>query len=425
VVQAKTFHCGAGDVQCLIDAINTANTNGTTNTIHLAAGTYTLRAVNNDIFFDPNGLPVITSLLTITGQGAETTIIERDAHAPAFRLLQVATTGSLTLKRLTLRSGRALFDGGGIYNHGTLLISHSTITNNEGDSGGGIYNQGTLDIRHSTFTNNLVAFGGGGIYNAGSVHLTHSTLTDNVGGHGGGGLFNFGGTAIIAGTTFTGNVADGGGGVDNHSDVFFLEHHEGFMSITNSTFAENRGTVAGGIVNGGTMFLTNSTLARNEAGLFGSGGGLANYGTVILQNTILALNTQAFPPPPAFDEASDCAGVVTSLGNNLIGAPASCTITLRPSDLIGAPGLDTFTDDGTPGHGHFPLLQTSQAIDAGNDVACPRRDQIGQRRINIPSVGRSRCDIGAIEFPGKGDRPHDEEEKHHDQGLAAAAWASQ
>src|SRR5215510_6062881 len=38
VVQTKTFHCGAGDVQCLIDAMTTANANGTPNTITLEAG---------------------------------------------------------------------------------------------------------------------------------------------------------------------------------------------------------------------------------------------------------------------------------------------------------------------------------------------------------------------------------------------------
>jgi hypothetical protein len=46
-VQAKTFHCRAGDVQCLIDAINQANANGDKNTIRLEAGTYTLTAVDN------------------------------------------------------------------------------------------------------------------------------------------------------------------------------------------------------------------------------------------------------------------------------------------------------------------------------------------------------------------------------------------
>ena len=81
-VQAKTFSCDAGDVTCLIDAINQANANGDKNTIRLQAGTYTLTVVDNDM----NGLPVITSRLTITGEGAETTSIERGASAPAFRL---------------------------------------------------------------------------------------------------------------------------------------------------------------------------------------------------------------------------------------------------------------------------------------------------------------------------------------------------
>jgi hypothetical protein len=46
-VQANTFLCGPGDVQCLIAAINEANANGQKNTIRLRAGTYTLTAVDN------------------------------------------------------------------------------------------------------------------------------------------------------------------------------------------------------------------------------------------------------------------------------------------------------------------------------------------------------------------------------------------
>ena len=110
----------------------------------------------------------------------------------------------------------------------------------------------------------------------------------------------------------------------------------------------------------------------------------------------------------------DCSGVVTSLGHNLIGDPTGCTITLQSSDLTGAPGLATFTDNGRPGNGHFPLLPTSQAIDAGDDAVCPRTDQLGRRRIGP-------CDIGAIAFPGKGDHPHDEEDEHHDEDPATAA----
>ena len=84
-----------------------------------------------------------------------------------------------------------------------------------------------------------------------------------------------------------------------------------------------------------------------------------------------------------------CSSTVTSLGWNLIADPTHCPIALQPTDLTGDPGLDTFTDDGTPGNGHFPLLPSSQAIDAGNSPACPRTDQLGQRRIG-------RCDIGAV-----------------------------
>ena len=89
LVEAKAFRCGGGDVPCLIDAIKAANANGGKNTIRLEAGTYTL----------PGGaLPSVTSTLTITGAGADTTSIER-----AF--VDVAVPGTLTLKRLTIRRG--------------------------------------------------------------------------------------------------------------------------------------------------------------------------------------------------------------------------------------------------------------------------------------------------------------------------------
>ena len=130
--------------------------------------------------------------------------------------------------------------------------------------------------------------------------------------------------------------------------------------------------------------ITSSTLSGNSAGR--SGGGISSGdGIVALQNTIVALNTAVGVRP-------DCDGV-TSFGNNLIGT-AGCA-TLQPSDLTGDPGLDVFTDDGSPGNGHYPLLATSQAIDAGNDAVCPNRDQLGEKRHHP-------CDIGAIEFR---DRP--------------------
>jgi hypothetical protein len=433
---AKTFACPPGDVDCLIDAINTANANGETNTIRLTAGTYLLTDVNNTTD-GPNGLPSITSTLTIIGAGADITIIEHQASAPpALRLLHVAATGRLTLNRLTLQGGNLGLNvlsppesGGGILNYGTVALTQCTLAQNTaGEHGGGIANFGTLTLTNSTLVDNAggVYFGnggGGGIANFGTLTLTNSTLVgnrviDNSGGgianrgimmltncslvdntspYGSGGGIANSGTLTLTNSTVARNMAGGflssGGGIVN----------SGTLTLTNTTVVDNEniGGPGGGIVNGGTLTLINSTVAYNSAPV---GGGLS--GSATLQNTILALNTDT-----GLDDSPDCSGVVTSLGNNLFGDLSGCTIALQASDvdLEGDqdPGLGDFTDTGSPGNGHIPLLPGSPAIDAGNDAVCPARDQIGQRRVDIRDAGTSRCDIGAIEFQHRDQRQPD------------------
>src|SRR2546430_10395311 len=82
LTQAKTFQCRAADTPCLIASITEANTNGQKeNEIRLAAGTYTLTAINNTTD-GPNGLPSVTSTLTITGDVDDITILERAPSLP-------------------------------------------------------------------------------------------------------------------------------------------------------------------------------------------------------------------------------------------------------------------------------------------------------------------------------------------------------
>jgi hypothetical protein len=389
--QAADFACTAGDVACLIDAITTANANGDANTITLEAGTYTLTAVDNTTEGAPNernGLPSITSTLTVRGADPDTTILERAASAPAFRLLHIAASGTLTLEGLTVQGGlcatlaaqSVCLGGGGLRNLGTVTLRHSVVRRNLSSlfsgGGGGLQNLGTATLTHCTVSNNeAIDTGGGGIENVGTLTIDRCTVTGNATPeNGGGGLANRGsGTLLLTASTLTGNGAGGsGGGLLNG----------GTLVVLNSTLTGNgaRGS-GGGLLNttGGTATVLNSTLAEN------TGGGIGNGGTVVLLNTLLAHNT------PGQAGTLDCSGPITSLGHNLVGDPTGCTLTLQPTDLTGDPGLDTFTDDGTPGHGHFPLLPTSQAIDAGNDAVCPRTDQLGQRRIGP-------CDIGAIRF---------------------------
>jgi len=238
-LRAAEFTCASGDVTCLIDAINQANANGKANRITLRRGTYTLTVVDNgDPFqFDTNGLPVITSTLTITGTGAATTVIERAASAPDFRLVHVAAAGTLTLRGLTLSGGGFSFggSGGGIRNNGTLTLSHSTLSNNRaGGNGGGLFNDGgDVTIINSTVVSNS-ADNGGGIGSNGTLDIAHSTITDNSAFSRGG--LAFGGTARIDHSTVARNTA-------RFNAVGIV--YGGTLILTNSTIADNSGDVRG------------------------------------------------------------------------------------------------------------------------------------------------------------------------------------
>lgn len=124
----------------LITAITAANTSGG-GTINLAPGcTYALTQVNNtDPMAGPNGLPEITSQITING--SRTTI----AGNGTFRILMVTGSGNLTVQGLTITGGNAVA-GGGIANlEGTLTVNHTTVTGNTATElgGGGIFS-GTM-----------------------------------------------------------------------------------------------------------------------------------------------------------------------------------------------------------------------------------------------------------------------------------------
>jgi hypothetical protein len=70
---AANIDVPAGDVAALVAAINTANGASGDDVIVLAAGsTYSLTAADNSPNYGPNGLPVVTSTITIQGNGAFT-----------------------------------------------------------------------------------------------------------------------------------------------------------------------------------------------------------------------------------------------------------------------------------------------------------------------------------------------------------------
>ena len=252
-------------------AIEEANALAGADTITVPAGTYTLTLGSQ--------LPVVTTDITINGNGAANTIIQADAIAntATYRVFEVGNTidSSLTLDKVTVRHGRCngscatnSFNGGGIYSRGILTLTNSVVSNNRAAvDGGGVYNtnNGTLTVTNSTFSNNQTEIDGGGIFNnSGTLTVTDGTFSNNISNNGsGGGIVNRG-TSTMTGSTFSGNDADTGGGIIN----------SGTLTISDSKLSGNsaNAAVGGGIINIGTLAITNSTLSNNSA--ISCGGGM-------------------------------------------------------------------------------------------------------------------------------------------------------
>ncbi|RPI96843.1 MAG: hypothetical protein EHM39_10475, partial [Chloroflexi bacterium] len=193
--------------------INAANLNGITDTIQLTSGcTYTFTAAAGD-FGGPTALPDITTPMTFSGNGA---ILERSNAAPNFRLVNVSSTGALTLDKLTVRGGNA-GSGGGVYADGALTITNSTFTNNTATNGGAVYYAGTtashiLTIKNSTFYANS-AVDGGGLYHANSTTnsaISFATFSGNIASNSGSGIYRSAGTVRIKSTIVAPDTIAGG-----------------------------------------------------------------------------------------------------------------------------------------------------------------------------------------------------------------------
>jgi hypothetical protein len=93
----------------------------------------------------------------------------------------------------------------------------------------------------------------------------------------GGGIFN-GGTLTLTESTVSGNTAFVGGGITN----------VGTLTLTESTVSGNIAFLGGGITNVGTLTLRESTVSGNTASV---GGGIANGGTLTLTESTVSGNT--------------------------------------------------------------------------------------------------------------------------------------
>ncbi len=177
-VHAADVTVADGDVAGLIAAIHAANMSGVPTTIVLANdGTYLLAAHDPLAGPDgPSGLPSITGIVQIAGNGSE---IQRstESSTPPFRIFHVAPGGELALRNLTIAGGAAVgatpvgaSDGGGVFVSpaGKLILEGGSVDGNSADFlGGGILADGTVVVTDSTITNSMSGnthHGGGPIF---------------------------------------------------------------------------------------------------------------------------------------------------------------------------------------------------------------------------------------------------------------------
>ncbi len=380
---------GSGNQECTLRAaIQEANALDGMDTIEIPAGTIVLTRAGAGENLSVTGDLDVTDPIRIVGAGISQTIIDANALDRVFHL---STTGRIEMQGLTIRNGSAGGSSGGgilLENNGGLDLTDVQISGNSAQHGGGLYaalwswmEDGMVNLTRCVISGNTAAAQGGGYANFTfrTSTITATTLSGNTA-QVGGGLFNsFMSMALVTGSTISDNQAQSGGGVA-------LQFGDGVVTLVNSTVSGNTATLAGGGINvpiNDSVNLFSSTVTENRAAGAADGGGIYATGTVRLGNTVLAGNIDDDATAP------DCSATLNSIGYNLIGTDAGCTIAAASGDQIGTAGapldprLDVLATHGDAIAYHLPF-DDSPLLNAGNPAqpgsggaSCPGMDQRG------------------------------------------------
>lgn len=272
IVVTTTADTVASDgLTSLREAISQADASGGVDTITLSEATYALSlSCGSDEDSNAGGDLDIGSSdgLVIEGWSSSSlATITLDAGCTDERLIDVVTTGALTLRNLILDGGRAM---------------DASTSDTDGDDGGAVLlRTGPLSAEYVTFSDNIAGDGGkadtdatlggdgGAIFTAGSLTLTSCTFSSNAAGDG-----------FLSGVSAQESYAGSGGAV-------YVSGSSSAVTITNTTFSNNTagdggdssgswggsGGEGGALVfTGGAMTITDSSFTSNAAGAGGASG---------------------------------------------------------------------------------------------------------------------------------------------------------
>jgi len=268
-----------------------------------------------------------------------------------------------------------------------IVVTNGTVSN---DVGGGILNQGTLTLIDCTVSENTADVGadgygdGGGVFNEGTLALTDCTVSGNSAGDDGGGIVN------------TGPIADPNSGV---------------LTLTNSTVWGNIARFGGGIWNGKTTTVTNSTVSENTAADFGGGIDSGRTPTVLtVTNSTFSGNNAGVEGNAIFGGTGhtltgslidgDCSGPVTSNGYNIESPDDTCGFDTNKGDQVNVStddlNLGPLQDNFGPTMTH--ALLTEPTVSAAIDQIPAADCEVTTDQRGMPRPGERMCDVGSVEL---------------------------
>jgi parallel beta-helix repeat protein/predicted outer membrane repeat protein len=242
--------------------------------------------LSGDIDSNDNQTPIITDLLTVTGNTTN-----------SYHVV-IGATGA-TLDGFTITAGYANGSnpnqlGAGMYNTGSSpTLANLIFSGNAASSGGGMMNWEASNptLTNITFSHNAATSNGGGMYNyLSSPQLTAVVFEVNTAASEGGGMFNFSSSSpTLTDTTFYSNTAAEGGGMHNYSSSS--------PHLTDVTFNDNTASSrGGGMYNylNSSPTLTRATFSANSA--TNEGGGMYNFtdSSPIIMDVIFSGNSASY-----------------------------------------------------------------------------------------------------------------------------------